>query len=83
MTGPNNYGNKVNLLVDFISRNPGIKRETVLNRLGIGYWYAFNRARDTKRIVASKESTYKDKYWVVNDGKIGDGNGTRLEVFHR
>jgi hypothetical protein len=65
MTGPNNYGNKVNLLVDFISRNPGVKREAILKRLGHDYLYSFNRAKGLKRIVPTKESTYKDKYWIV------------------
>ena len=67
MTGPNNYGDKLNLLLDFISRNPRVKREVVLKRLGRGYWYAFSKAKTSRRIVPSEGSTYKDKYWVVNE----------------
>jgi len=66
MTGPNNYGHRMEIMLKFIEDNPGVKREIILNRLGDGYLYTFNRAKDLRKIVATEDSTFKNKYWVVN-----------------
>lgn len=66
MTGPNNYGHRMEILIRFLEVNPRMKRDTILGRLGEQYLYTFNRAKDTKRIVATEDSTWKNKYWVVN-----------------
>lgn len=70
MTGPNNYGNnKMRILLDFISANPEIRREILLQRLGYSFLGTFNRAKNSRQIVASEDSTYRAKYWVVNMSK--------------
>ena len=67
MTGPNNYGNRIRTLLQFVRDNPRVKRETILARLGYEFAYSFDRAKDTKKILPTKDSTYKDKYWVINE----------------
>ena len=66
--GPNNYGHRQKELVAYIKKNPNLKRNEILNRLGFGYLYSFNEIKRKGVIVPSKGSTYKDKHWIVKGG---------------
>jgi hypothetical protein len=69
MTGPNNYGHRMEVLLKFVKDNPRVKRTTIFNRLGSEYAYTFNRAKSLRKIVPAEDSSYKDKYWIVNGGE--------------
>jgi hypothetical protein len=68
MTGPNNYKNRDNRLLEFVRQNPGLRREEILCRLGHDYLYAFNVCKTHKWIVLTPESTYRNRHWIVKGG---------------
>ena len=69
MSGPNNYGVKLEILLKFIHKNPQLTRNEILCRLGNNYLSAFNKAKHLKIIKPDDDSTYKRKHWIIKGGE--------------